>query len=147
MKTIKILFALLLAMGPCMAADTNSGIGPKGGKLLENSAPRAEFFIEPDNRITITFYDANLKPVPLAGQTVMISAAPRSGKVNVELEKKDGALISKQPLPKRGFFDEYQITVQIKSSPESKPEIFQVRFDLDVCKKCKHPEYTCNCPR
>lgn len=49
------------------AADKKIVGGPKGGRLLENAAPRAEFFVEKDHTVTITFYDANLKPVPVTG--------------------------------------------------------------------------------
>jgi|SRR5579871_4310022 len=143
-----VMLAVFLAVGASHAED-NEGpvIGPKGGKLLENRASRAEFFIEKDNRITITFYDANLKPVPAGKQVVTVTAEPRAGKVVLELEEKNGALVSRKPLPKSGFFDEYQITVQIRESADAKPETFQIRFDLDVCSKCKHPEYACTCRR
>ena len=148
MTTYGIMLAFLLIAGVCQAEDTKSpGVGPKGGKLLDNRAPRPEFFIEKDNRITITFYDANLKPVPAGRQVVTVSAEPRAGKVVLELEEKNGALVSRKPLPKSGFFDEYQITVQIRESADSKAEMFQIRFDLDVCSKCKHPEYACTCRR
>ena len=145
MKTLEILLVLLFAAGWCHAEDKNPNIGPKGGKLLENHAPRAEFFIHKDNRVSITFYDASLKPVPVGTRVVAVTAAPRAGKQVLELEEKNGALVSKKPLPKSGFFDEYQITVEIKESADAKPETFQVRFDLDTCSKCKHPEYACTC--
>lgn len=34
-----------------------------GGRLLENESPRAEFFVEKDKTVTITFYDKDLKAV------------------------------------------------------------------------------------
>jgi hypothetical protein len=37
--------------------------GPKGGRLLDKTEPKAEFFLEKDHTVTITFYDAALKPV------------------------------------------------------------------------------------
>jgi hypothetical protein len=144
-KALTILSLILATAMLCLATDRKATSGPKGGKLLENSAPRAEFIIEPDNRVTVTFYDEGLKPVPVGGQIVSITAEPRTGKVNLELERRDGAFVSKQPLPKSGVFDEYQILVQIKATAEAKPEIFRIRFDLDVCSKCKLKEYACTC--
>jgi hypothetical protein len=141
------LLALVASDMPCLSADKNPTPGPKGGRLLENSAQRAEFIIGKDNRVTIVFYDENLKPVPAGGQVVSVSAEPKSGKISLMLEKKDGALVSKEPLPKPGFFDEYQITIQIKATEASKTESFKVRFDLDVCSKCKLQEYACICRR
>lgn len=137
MKTLLVVLTLLAAATP----------GPKGGKLLDNTSPRAEFFIEKDNRVTVTFYDDKLKPVPVAGQSVSLTAEPKSGKVKLELEKQGGVLVSKTPLPKSGFFDEYQITVEIKAAADARPETFHVRFDMDVCGKCKRREYACLCPR
>ena len=55
--------------------------GPKGGKLLDNAAPRAEFVIGADRRVTVSFYDAQLKPVPASGQVIAVTAEPKSGKV------------------------------------------------------------------
>lgn len=45
------------------AADKKHLGGPKGGRLLEKTEPKAEFFLEKDHTATITFYDAALKPV------------------------------------------------------------------------------------
>jgi hypothetical protein len=145
MKTLAIFSVLLGATILCLAADDKPIPGPRGGKLLENSAPHAEFVIENDNRVTVAFYDEKLKSVPIGEQVVVITAEPKSGNVNLKLEKKDGLLVSKEPLPKSRFFDEYEITVQIRNTPEAKPETFKIRFDLDVCGRCKLKEYACTC--
>jgi hypothetical protein len=56
------------------AADQKVLAGPKGGRLLEKTEPKAEFYLEKDHTATITFYDAALKPVPVAGQSVTVIA-------------------------------------------------------------------------
>ena len=145
MKTLALVATLLVAATLGLAADKKPLAGPKGGKLLENSAPRAEFFIEKDNRVTITFYDEQLKPVPAGEQVVLLTAEPKTGKVKLTLEKKDGVLVSSQPLPNGGKADEYQITLQIKAKADAKPQNFRLRFDLDICEKCKRKEYACIC--
>ena len=144
-KTISIFFTCLCATICSHAASKNPIAGPNGGKLLENSVARAEFLIAKDNHVIVSFYDENLKPVPVAEQVVSIIAAPKAGKMVLHLEKKNGALISHEPLPKSAFFDEYQITVEVKLTAESKAEMFKLRFDLDVCQKCKLKEYACIC--
>ncbi|MSU27232.1 MAG: hypothetical protein EXS27_04855 [Pedosphaera sp.] len=116
--------------------------GPKGGKLLDNTAPRAEFLIEKDNRVTVTFYDAQLKPVPASGQVVAVIAEPKSGKVTLTLEAKDGAFVSKEPLPDG---DGYNLVVQVKAAAGATPQNFRITFDLHTCGGCKLKEYACTC--
>lgn len=116
--------------------------GPNGGKLLENSAPRAEFLIGKDNRVTITFFDEKLKPVAASGQVVAVTAESKSGKVSLTLEAKDGAFVSKEALPDG---DDYNIVVQVKSSAEGTPQNFRISFDLHECGGCKLKEYACTC--
>ena len=142
MKSLTLLSALLVAATLCLAAEKKPTPGPKGGKLLENSAPRAEFLIEKDNRVTITFYDEKLKPVPVATQVIAITAEPASGKVKLELEKKGDVLTSKEPLPKG---DDYNLVVQVKANAEAKPQNFRFKDDLHLCGECKFKEYACTC--
>ena len=142
MKSLTLLSTLLVAATLCLAAEKKPTPGPKGGKLLENSAPRAEFFIEKDNRVTITFYDDKLKPVPVAGQVILITAEPASGKVKLDLEKKGDVLTSKEPLPKG---DGYNLVVQVKATADAKPQNFRLKFDLHLCGECKLKEYACIC--
>lgn len=115
--------------------------GPKGGKLLENAPPRAEFFVEKDGKVVITFYDAKLKPVPLGEQSVTVVAQAKR-KATLELEKKDGTLVSKTPLPEG---DGYLVVVQIKAKPDAKPQNFRIKYETHTCAECKRPEYACIC--
>jgi hypothetical protein len=116
--------------------------GPKGGKLLENTSPRAEFFVEKDRKVTITFYDEKLKPVPAGEQKVTVIAEPKSGKQTLEFEKKDGALVSKTALPEG---DGYLVVVQLQAKPDAKPQNFRIQYDTHICGECKRPEYACIC--
>ena len=47
------------------AADKKHLGGPKGGRLLEKTDPKAEFYLEKDHTATITFYDAAIIDVKL----------------------------------------------------------------------------------
>lgn len=116
--------------------------GPKGGKLLDNAAPRAEFLIGADNRVTVSFYDAQLKPVPVSGQVVAVTAEPKSGKVTLTMEAKDGAFVSKEALPDG---EGYPLVVQVKATADATPQNFRLTYDLHTCGGCKLKEYACTC--
>jgi hypothetical protein len=145
MKTSKLIHALIaaftLAAFSAVGADQIIG-GPKGGRLLENHAPRAEFFVEKDRTVAITFYDAALKALPPGEQVVTAVAEPKSGKVKMEFEKKGDTLVSKTPLPEGNG---YNVVVQIKAKPDAKPQNFRIKCDTGTCGECKRPEYACTC--
>lgn len=140
-KILSLVGALCAGVFTTMAAEKIVG-GPKGGKLLENTSPRAEFFVEKDRKVTITFYDENLKPVPAAEQTATVIAQAKSGKQTLEFEKKDGALVSKTPLPEG---DGYVVVVQLQAKPDARPQNFRIQYDTHICGGCKRAEYACTC--
>ncbi len=116
--------------------------GPKGGRLLENTKPHAEFFIEKDKAVTITFYDEALKPVPAAEQNVLVTAEQNGVKTKLEFEKKGDILISKGTLPEG---DAPNLVVQFKESQDAKPRNFRFTANEEVCGECKRAEYACIC--
>lgn len=116
--------------------------GPKGGKLLDNTAPRAEFVIGADRRVTVNFYDAQLKPVPASGQVVAVTAEPKSGKVTLTMAAKDGAFVSQEALPEG---EGYNLVVQVKATADATPQNFRLVLDLGDCGGCKLKEYACIC--
>ena len=116
--------------------------GPKGGRLLEKTKPRAEFFVEKDRTISINFYDASLKPVAPAEQTVTAIADTKGGKQKLDFEKKGDSLGSKSKLPEG---DGYTIVVQLAAKPGAKPQNFRIKYDESTCGGCKLVEYACTC--
>ena len=124
------------------AVDKKHLGGPKGGRFLEKTEPRAEFFLEKDHTATITFYDAESKPVAADSQSVTIIAEAKDGKKMVEFEKKGDVLVSKTKLPAGG---DYNVVVQLKQRPDAKPQNFRFKLDLATCGGCKRPEYACVC--
>ena len=104
-------FAVALGIGLFSASAAEPKIvgGPKGGRFLETTGPRAEFFVEKDHTVTITFYNAHLKPVPAGNQTVTVIADVKDGKARLEFEKKGDVLASKGKLPAG---DGYNLVVQ-----------------------------------
>lgn len=116
--------------------------GPKGGKILTTAAPHAEFFVEKNRTVTITFYDQNLKPLAPAGQVVTAVAEAKTGKVGLEFAAKGGALVSNVPLPKG---DDYPVVLQLRATADARPTIHRVQFNAEICKECKRAEYACTC--
>ena len=142
-RILTLTAVVCVSLLPASGAETRKIIGgPKGGRLLETTGPRAEFFVEKDHTVTITFYDANLKPVPAADQRVTVIADAKDGKVRLEFEKKGDVLVSKGKLPEG---DGYNLVVQIKQAPDAKPQNFRIKFDQKICNECKRPEYACIC--
>lgn len=124
------------------AADKKHLGGPKGGRLLEKTEPKAEFFLEKDHTVTIIFYDAALKPVPATTQAVTVIADAKDGKKTVEFEKKGDVLVSKTKLPDG---DGYNLVVQFKQTSEAKPQNFRFKLETHTCGGCKRAEYSCTC--
>jgi hypothetical protein len=124
------------------AADNKHLAGPKGGRLLEKTEPKAEFYLEKDHTVTVTFYDAELKPVAVAGQSVTVIADAKAGKATIEFEKKGDALVSKTKLPEG---DGYNVVVQFKQTADAKPQNFRFKLETHACATCKRAEYACIC--
>jgi hypothetical protein len=139
-----ILIAGVLLAGLCVAgaADKKHLGGPKGGRLLEKTEPKAEFFLEKDHTVTITFYDATLKPVAAGEQVVTVIADAKEGKQKVEFEKKGDVLVSKGKLPEG---DGYNLVVQFKEKADGKPQNFRFKLETHMCETCKRSEYACIC--
>lgn len=116
--------------------------GPKGGRLLGKAAPRAEFFVEKDKTVSVTFYDAALKPLAPADQTVKVIADGKGGKQTLELEKKGESLVSKTKLPDG---DGYNLVVQVTEKAGAKPQNFRFKLEQSECGGCKRAEYACTC--
>lgn len=143
MKTLtRIMAVAALIFGVSQVHAEKITPGPKGGRLLENESPRAEFFVEKDKTVTITFYDKDLKPVSPGEQVVTAIAEGKNGKTKIEFEKKGDVLVSKTPLPEG---DDYNVVVQLRAKPEAKPQNFRIKYNSAVCGKCKRAEYACIC--
>ena len=144
----KILRLLIIAVALCagfstsMAAEKKVETGPKGGRLLDKTSPRAEFFVEKDHTVIIAFYDEKQKPVPATDQSVSVIVDAKAGKATLEFEKKGDVLVSKTKLPEG---DGYNLVVQFRQTAEAKPQNFRFILDLSTCGGCKHAEYACTC--
>lgn len=151
MKTVFALFALvgvLYATPAILNAETGHDHdhkqlgGPKGGRLLENTDPRAEFYVEKDNTVTVSFYDDTLKPVAATDQSVTVIAETNGEKTQLEFEKKGDVLVSKGNLPET---KSPNLVVQFRQSAEAKPINFRFALEKGMCDVCKRSEYACIC--
>jgi hypothetical protein len=124
------------------AADPKPLAGPRGGRLLEKTEPRAEFLVEKDRTVSITFYDGKLQPVTAGSQTATVIADAKTGKTTLELAPKDGRLVSSSPLPEG---DGYTIVVMLKAREDGKPQNFRFKLALHTCGECNRAEYACTC--
>ncbi len=144
-RILTVAVALCAGLFTAAAADKDEHkhlATPKGGRLLEKTEPPAEFVIEKDRSVTINFYDAAMKPVPAAEQTVTVIADAKSGKTTLTFEKKGDALVSKTKLPAG---EGYNLVVQFKQTAAAKPQNFRFTLDLGTCGECKRAEYGCVC--
>lgn len=139
---ITLAIASLALSASSLTAAEEIKAGPKGGRLLETPGAPAEFFVEKDRTVSITFYDATMKPVAPGDQTVTATAEAPSGKTKLEFEKKGDMLVSKQPLPEG---EGYNVVVQVKDTADAKPKNFRIPLKLNICKGCNRADYACTC--
>lgn len=144
MKTMRMFLtaSLFVACIGSALADATVKAGPRKGRVLELEKQNAEFFVEKDKKVSIVFYDAELKNPSVGDQIVTATAEAPSGKVKLEFEKKDGQLVSKTALPEG---EHYTVVVQVKATADAKPKNFRIPLDLKVCGGCSHAEYACIC--
>ena len=116
--------------------------GPKGGRILEKTTPKAEFFVEKNATVSITFYDPAGKVVAPDTQSAAVIADAKGGKQTLQFEKKGDALVSKTKLPEG---DGYNLVVQLKPTAEAKPQNFRFTYESHTCGGCKRAEYACTC--
>ena len=135
--------ALAIAL-PAMGDDEAKEVeaGKRGGRLLATESPRPEFFVERDHTVSVKFYDKDGNVVAPADQQVTVIASGKEKK-KLQLEKKDDALVSTEPLPKG---DGYGLVVQVRPNADSRPENFRFTFLNHICGgTCGNPEYACTC--
>jgi hypothetical protein len=138
-QTLGLLAALVLSASALLAKPIP---GPKGGRVLTEAAPHAEFFVDASRHVVISFYDVDLKPVPAAGQVASVTAEAPDGKVKLEFAEKDGALVSTAPLPAS---DGYRVVVQLKANATAKQTNYRLEYHTETCGECKRAEYACAC--
>ena len=143
MNKASLLLAGLFCAGLLSAAAADKvEAGPKGGRILEGTNPKAEFFVEKDRTASINFYDAAGKVVTPTDQSVTVIADGKDGKQKIAFERKGDALVSKTKLPEG---DANNVVVQLKQTADARPQNYRFKADLNECGGCKRAEYACTC--
>ena len=141
-RILSLAGALCAGLLTAVAAEKKVEGGPKGGRILDKTSPKAEFYVEKDRTVTIAFYDAAMKPVPAADQSVTVIADAKDGKAKLDFDKKGDVLASKSKLPEG---EGYNVVVQFKQTADAKPQNFRFKLDMHICGECKRAEYACIC--
>ena len=141
-QTRNLAIALLAFAASAVALFAKPLAGPQGGRILTSDAPHAEFFVEKDRSVVVTFYDKALKPVAPSGQVVTAIAEAKSGKVNLTFAERNGSYVSTGKLPDG---DDYNVVVQIRENASARPKNYRVLFHDEICAECKRAEYACTC--
>lgn len=136
------LFLLCAGILAVSAADKTHFGGPNGGRFLEKTEPKAEFVFEKDHSATIYFYNAESKSAAPTTQLVTVIADAPGKRQTVEFERKGNVLVSKSKLPEG---DGYNLVVQFRRTPDSKPQNFRFKLETHICDGCKRAEYSCTC--
>jgi hypothetical protein len=142
LRILTLAGALCAGLLTAAAAEKKVEGGPKGGRILDKTSPKAEFYVEKDRTVTLAFYDAAMKPVPAADQSVTVIADAKDGKAKLNFEKKGDSLVSKTKLPEG---EGYNVVVQFKQTADAKPQNFRFKLDMHTCGECKRAEYACIC--
>lgn len=136
--------ALLLTAAAAFAEEGHDKVipGPKGGKIVEVEGGHAEFFIQPDKKISVTFFGGDMKPLPPAEQALAAIAEAPAGKEKLEFEKTGDAFVSKTALPEG---EGYRVVLQVRATADAKPQNFRIDYHAEICGGCNRAEYACVC--
>jgi hypothetical protein len=142
MKTKVLLFVASMIISATAIRAEKAVAGPAGGRLLDTEPARAEFVINAARKGEIRFYDAALKPLAPVQQVVTVTAEPAAGRVKLEVEKTEFGFVTKEAMPAG---DPYRVVVQVRATPEAKPQNFRLDLALGNCGGCQRAEYACTC--
>lgn len=145
MKTHILTTLTILALSSAVFAQDSHDKpipGPKGGKVVEVAGGHAEFFVQNDKKVSVTFYDEGMKPIAPGVQVVSIIAEAPEGRAKLEFAKADDAFLSTTPLPEG---EGYRIVLQIKPNADTKPSNTRIDYHHEACAECNRPEYACVC--
>ena len=144
---LKSLIITIVLTTSALAADNHGGHdkeipGPNGGRIVEIQNGHAEFVVGADKKVTVRFFDDDMKPVEPNAQIVEVIAEAPSGRMKLDFEKTTDAFVSKGALPEG---DGYRIVLQIRPEESGKVQNSRIDYHTEVCGTCKRAEYACIC--
>jgi hypothetical protein len=143
MKTAPFLLAFALIASAGLITAEKATAGPRGGRLLDATPQRAEFFVTKERRLEITFLDAARRPVAPGEREVLVTAELPAGRTPIALAKTATGFASSAPCPAAA--ESARVVVQIREKPGARPQNFRLDLKLETCGECKLAEYACIC--
>lgn len=141
LKITSLVLALLIASAANAAGEKKIAAGPKGGRLLENTTPKAEFLVNAERKAEINFYNGALQ-LTSPGERVVAVTAEKNGRQALEMRKTATGFVSAKQLPAG---DPYRVVVQLRERAGARPQNFRINLDLAECGECNLAEYACIC--
>ncbi len=147
MKTyIHSIITIIFAASGAVAQDTHDHgktiAGPKGGRIVEVEGGHAEFLVQPDRKVSVIFYGEDMAPATPADESVTVIAEAPAGREKLAFGKTPEAFVSEKSLPEG---DGYRIVLQIRRTPDAKPQNFRIDYHAGICAECNRAEYACSC--
>ena len=147
--SIALLIALSLSTPPgrLYASGQNSQVtpGPKGGRLLKMASqdtPYIELFVNQSGKVELTLLDTESQPITPHEQIVEITIGSRLNSRRVAVVKTGNDFVTTEKLTTSQPF---QLTIQLKESPQDSPKTVRITIDSRTCGGCEQPEYVCKC--
>ncbi len=143
MKTSLLTLAAVLLLGATRAfAHGDAELGPNGGRILEfskNETMHGEVTLK-DGMFHVALLDKDMKPVPLAEQSLVVTGGDRSKPQKPKVEKQGDHFVF--PALKG---DSYLLAFQFKEGPKGKAITARFEYDANICGACKKQEWLCVC--
>ena len=116
--------------------------GPNKGRMISTVTPQAEFFVQDNGKVKITFFDKEMNVVAPSGQSVSVVSGERISPVELTFTAEGDALVSTEALPAGNNFP---TIVAIKSNADAKEVVTRLTLNLSDCSSCSNQEYACEC--
>ena len=142
LRPLLFLVVGLLAAAPLARADKKNLAAPNGGRIVTSADPRAELLVLPDRKVQITFIDQAGKPIPAAGQVVVVTTGDRMNPTQLAFTPSAGVLVSNGPVPAG---NNLPTVVQLTPTPGAKALVERFSLNFTTCPECTHAEYACTC--
>lgn len=135
------IIALLSLLTTLAAAHEGVELGPNGGRIIElskNETLHGEVVVKKD-RFHIALLDKEMKPVPLAGQTLTATTGDRKSPVKLEVTQDAKGFVI--PVIKEGDW----LILQFKTDAKAKTVTARMEYNTSNCDGCDKPEWLCQC--
>lgn len=147
MKAILLIPSLVFAALPFLSADEKDAgyhgvAGPTGGRLLVETEPHVEFFVNKAKKVEIRFVGDGNTVVAPGAQEVSVTIGEGAKAITLTFARDGDKLVSDKPVPAgKGI----PTVVQIRTKAGATPVTERFNLSLNPCPTCKQKEYACIC--